>query len=243
MFKTVFFRSLLIAGALVSAQSWSAILEAQGYDRHVELSWKEIYQPGQQYLLHVSVDSGEWQPRAVVTGDATIDFTGDLGRNLQLEYRLVEENSNEVLATAFVSTRDFTDEELLDMVQRYTFRYFWDHADPESGWARERIANMDSNIITSGGTGFGIASVITGAERGWISRSQAVDRMLKLTKSLREFERFHGMWAHWYDADSQEVYHFSEFDDGGDIVESAFMAQGLLTRANISIAIPPGRIS
>ncbi len=196
----------------------------------MELSWEDIYQAGKQYQLYASVSGGKWLPRAVVTSDSAIDFTGDLGRNLQLKYRLTEKDSSKVLATASASTRDFSDEELLEMVQKYTFRYFWDYADQNSGWARERTPNMkNGDIITSGGTGFGIASVIAGAERGWISRDQAVDRMLKLTKSLTEFERFHGMWAHWYDADSQEVFHFSEFDDGGDTVESAFMAQGLLT--------------
>ena len=227
--------------ATVSALCWvaqvglmntalAAELTAQGYDRHVELHWPELAKDGTEYTLMVKQGNGDWQERVSVSDSTAIDFTGDLGRNLSLTYKLVNAESGDSLGQVDVSTRDFSDEELLDMVQRYTFRYFWDFADPKSGWARERSPNpKDGDIITSGGTGFGIASVITGAERGWITREQAVDRMLKLTKSLREFERFHGMWAHWYNAQSQDVFHFSKYDDGGDTVESAFMAQGLLT--------------
>ncbi|TQV86331.1 beta-glucosidase [Exilibacterium tricleocarpae] len=207
-------------------------LQAQGYDRHVELRWQGLHQPGLQYQLAVSVNGGNWQHRITTTAASALDFVGELGRNLTLRYKLVavKDGVERELARARAETRDFSDAELLEMVQRYTFRYFWDHADPASGWAREREPNeKDGDIITSGGTGFGVMAVIVGAERGWITRAEAVQRLLKLTRSLREFERFHGMWAHWYHAGSRQVFHFSRYDDGGDIVESAFMAQGLLT--------------
>ncbi len=87
----------------------------------------------------------------------------------------------------------------------------------------------DGDIITSGGTGFGIAALITASERGWVSREAAVDRMLKITAASQQLERFHGMWAHWYNPATGKVHNFSKYDDGGDIVESAFLAQGLLT--------------
>ncbi|WP_416307878.1 glucoamylase family protein [Neptunicella sp. SCSIO 80796] len=216
--------------ALTSQLAIAAGLTAQGYDRHVELFWQDLAKSNHEYQLWVKIDGGDWQQRQSVSSDSVIDFTGDLGRNLALTYKLVDAATSKELGQVKVSTRDFSDDELLDMVQRYTFRYFWDDADPKTGWAHERQPNMkDGNIITSGGTGFGIASVITGAERGWISREQAVDRMLKLTKSLATMERFHGMWGHWYNADTGKIFHFSKYDDGGDTVESAFMAQGLLT--------------
>lgn len=214
----------------LSLATSSSGLLAQGYDSHVELRWDELYQAGARYVIKVSVNEGPWQQRAVIDGSSLIDFTGELGRELSLQYQLYNSESTQLLGEATVNTENFSDEQLLEMIQRYTFRYFWDYADPKSGWAKERLPNMqDGNIITTGGTGFGIAAIITGAQRGWISREQAVKRLLKITQSLAEFERFHGMWAHWYNADSRQVFHFSQYDDGGDIVESAFMAQGLLT--------------
>ncbi len=216
---------------LTGTAAFAGDLTAQGYDRHVELNWEELHQPGSTYELKVSVDGGDWLTRATTSESSAMDFVGELGRNLELRYKLyeVENGKKTEIADAKATTRDFSDEELIDMVQRYTFRYFWDAADQKTGWAYERIPNpKDGDVITSGGTGFGIMSVIVGAERGWISREQAVNRMLTLTASLDELERFHGMWAHWYSAESQNVFHFSKYDDGGDIVESAFMAQGLL---------------
>ena len=50
-----------------------------------------------------------------------------------------------------------TDDELLDMVQEYTFRYFWDFAHEASGMSRER--NTSGNTVTSGGSGFGIMAI------------------------------------------------------------------------------------
>ncbi|WP_337880072.1 glucoamylase family protein [Rheinheimera sp.] len=219
--------------SLAMLSSWSSLaagFSVTGYDRHVELSCAELCAADQSYPLQVSVNGGPWQTRSKVQRGLQQDFTGDLGQNLQLTYRLLSADGTQPLATASTQTRDFSDEELLEMIQRYSFRYFWDYADPQTGWARERIPNpIDGDIITSGGTGFGIAAVITGAERGWISREQAVERLLKLTASLKKLERFQGMWAHWYHHQSHKAYNFSKYDDGGDIVESAFMAQGLLT--------------
>lgn len=213
-----------------SVAASTGLLTAQGYDSHVELNWHELYEAGTSYSLMLSVDEGQWHQRQVVAGPSLIDFTGDLGRGLSLRYKLFNSDGTTELAQASSSTENFSDEQLLEMVQRYTFRYFWDFADPDSGWAKERFSHVqDSNIITTGGTGFGIAAIITATERGWISREQGVKRLLKITQTLSELERFHGMWAHWYSADSRQVVDFSQYDDGGDVVESAFMAQGLLT--------------
>jgi len=225
-------KKVLLSSAvlLVSTGCWAAALTATGYDRHVELRCLEVCKAEQSYPLQVSVNGGAWQGRGQLKGPLLLDFTGDLGRNLKLRYQLLSADQKEVLASATANTRDFSDDELLEMVQRYTFRYFWEHADPITGWARERLPNpRDGDIITSGGTGFGIAALITAAERGWVSREAVVERMLKITAASAQLERFHGMWAHWYNPETGQVHNFSKYDDGGDIVESAFLAQGLLT--------------
>ncbi len=82
------------------------------------------------------------------------------------------------------------------MVQHYTFRYFWDYAHPVSGLARERN-NGDPNIVTTGGSGFGIMAIMVGAERGWITREEAVNRMVQIVSFLQYADRFHGVFPHW----------------------------------------------
>jgi hypothetical protein len=127
-----------------------------------------------------------------------------------------------------VETPAATDSVLLDMVQKYTLRYFTDFAHPQTGLARERSNDINGDIVTTGGTGFGLMSLIVGAERGFISRDRALEIIGKTVTFLEDCEKFHGAWAHWYDGDSGKTFSFSEYDNGGDIVETAFLVEGLL---------------
>lgn len=126
-------------------------------------------------------------------------------------------------------------EALLDTVQFYTFQYFWDGAEPHSGMARERYhvdgdyPQDDKHIVTSGGSGFGLMAIITGIERGFVTREEGVDRFERIVGFLEEADRFRGVWPHWMNGETGQVKPFSAQDDGGDLVETAFLAQGLLT--------------
>ncbi|MBN7813693.1 Ig-like domain-containing protein [Algoriphagus sp. H41] len=120
-----------------------------------------------------------------------------------------------------------SDEALLTKVQEHTFRYFWDFAHPASGMARER--NTSGNTVTSGGSGFGVMALIVGVERGFISRTQAVERWTKVIGFLEKADRFHGVWPHWLNGETGKTIPFSAKDNGGDLVETALLMQGLLT--------------
>lgn len=120
-----------------------------------------------------------------------------------------------------------SDEELLTLVQKQTFNYFWDFAHPASGMARER--NTSGEIVTSGGSGFGIMALIVGIERNFITRQQGIERMDKILGFLETADRFHGAWSHWINGTTGKVVAFSTKDNGGDLVETSFLIQGLLT--------------
>lgn len=122
-------------------------------------------------------------------------------------------------------------EELFEKVKKGAFLYFWDHAHPVSGLARERKGSGDT--VTSGGSGFGIMSIPVAVERGWISREEGAEHCRKIVQFLSESsERFHGAWPHWLDGKSGKAIAFSTYDNGADLVETAFMIQGLLTVAS-----------
>ncbi|WP_117880538.1 glucoamylase family protein [Aureibaculum luteum] len=125
-----------------------------------------------------------------------------------------------------------TDEELLDLTQKETFKYFWDFAHVNSGAARERYhpgnPSNDANTVTTGGTGFGLMAILVGVERGFVSRTEASERLTKILIFLENADRFHGAWPHWLDGDTGAVKPFSTKDNGGDLVETAFLVQGLI---------------
>ncbi len=133
-----------------------------------------------------------------------------------------------------VEQSSLSDDELLDTVQRQTFDYFWGGAEPNSGLARERIhmdsiyPNHDKDIITIGGSGFGLMAILVGVERGFITREQALERYERSVEFLVNADRFHGVWPHWLTPDGK-MTPFSKKDNGGDLVETAFLVQGLLT--------------
>lgn len=122
-----------------------------------------------------------------------------------------------------------TDEQLMDKVQEANFAYFWDFAHPVSGLSRER-SNEKLDTVTTGGTGFGIMSIVVGVERNFITRQQAAKRLVKMTDFLEnKTTRYHGVWSHWLSGSTGQTFAFSQKDNGGDLVETAFLIQGLLT--------------
>jgi len=134
------------------------------------------------------------------------------------------------LITAVDDTDKFariTDEELLTLVQKQTFKYFWDFGHPTSGLARER--NTSGNTVTSGGSGFGIMALITGINRNFISRADGLARIQKMVSFLKTADRFHGAYPHWLDGNTGKVIPFSVKDNGGDLVETSFLMAGLIT--------------
>ncbi len=145
------------------------------------------------------------------------------GSNTNKSKEAVVENS---------SNAKLTDEQLLDKVQKDATKYFWEYAETNSKLARERYLtdnpSFEANKVTTGGSGFGLMSLIVGVERGFIPRAEAVTRMTIAMDFLAKADRFHGAWAHWMDGTTGKAISFGNKDDGGDIVETAFLCQGLI---------------
>ena len=126
---------------------------------------------------------------------------------------------------------NLSDSALLELTQKQTLKYFWDFAHPVSGMARER-SNVDfgygNEIVTTGGTGFGVMAIIVGVERGWIARDTAARLLLKMVNFLLKANSYHGVFPHWLNGETGKTIAFSRKDDGADLVESSYLFQGLL---------------
>lgn len=130
--------------------------------------------------------------------------------------------------------KGLTDQQLLNLVEKQTFQYFWDGAEPNSGLARERyhvdgdyLLN-DKDVVATGAAGFGVMAIVAAIDRHYITRKQGLDRLQKAVNFLTKADRFHGAWPHWLYGETGKVKPFGKNDDGGDLVETAYLVQGLL---------------
>lgn len=133
--------------------------------------------------------------------------------------------------TRIDSSRKFpviSDNALLDLVQQQTFKYFWDFGHPVSGLARER--NTSGDIVTSGGSGFGIMTIPVAINRNFITRAQGLARIQTIVSFLKNTAvKVKGAFPHWLNGSTGAIVPFSANDNGADLVETSYLMMGLLT--------------
>jgi hypothetical protein len=237
---------LCLAAGAAALEPPTAII-AEGHDRRIDVVWQRVNDANAtRYAVYRAESAGgPWERLTAEPYRLTV-YSDYLGANDVTRYYRVttlppagDETAaatvkRESAPTPAVSatTRAMTEDELLESVQKATFRYFWDFAHPVSGLAREGLQHPP-DTVTMGGSGFGMIAIMIGAERGWITREQAAAHLLKSVRFLGDKAvRFKGAWAHWYNGRTGEpVAFFNEWDNGGDLVETAFLIQGMLTVA------------
>jgi hypothetical protein len=186
-------------------------------------------------IIPITVDYGE-NPALTITPSSKLlpytQYTLTINTGLKSEQGALIFSGKVFSITTGIDRSDkfprIPDEELLDLVQQQTFRYFWDFGHPASGMARERTTS--GNTVATGGTGFGVMSTLAAAERNFISRSEALARIQKIVTFLdTKCTKYHGAFAHWVNGETGATIPFSANDNGGDLVETAHLFQGLLT--------------
>ena len=208
-------------------------VRAVGYDRHVEVRWDATERPGlARYVIYRSLDGKDFSPIGIQLPVTTrySDFLGKSGIIVQYKVAASDQTYRQspLSAAASTATRDLNDDELLAMLQEASFCYYWEGADPASGMARENIPG-DDRIVATGASGFGIMALIVGVDRGFISREQGVERLSKIVNFLARAQRYHGAWSHYMNGSTgRTMAVFGMLDDGGDLVETSFLMQGLL---------------
>lgn len=208
-------------------------LEAKGYDRHIDLTWTPTHDPNLRYYkIYRSSDGKTYNPVGIEKGSPARyqDFLAASGKTASYKVSAVDESYRESTLSAEVSatTHAMNDDDLLTMVQQACFRYYWEGAHPNAGMAIE-ILPGDENLVAVGASGHGIMALVVAVERGFITREQGIERMLKITRFLSKADRFHGVFPHFLDGRTGKIIaRFGKYDNGGDLVETAFLMQGLL---------------
>lgn len=206
---------------------------ARGFERHVDVTWT-AEDPGDllSFLIYRADDGTNFKPIGTAQGTRRryADFIGESGRTAEYRVTAIDLVGNEspASASARAATREFDDDELLTMVQEACFRYYWETAHPQAGLAPEVLPG-DENLLALGGSGFGVMALLVGAERGFEPREQVAARVQTIVRFLARADRFHGAWPHFLNGDTgKAIPFFGKYDNGGDLVETAFMIQGLL---------------
>ncbi|MCF6268413.1 MAG: T9SS type A sorting domain-containing protein [Melioribacteraceae bacterium] len=207
-------------------------VSSKGYQNHIDVMWSpnteedldayNIYRLENNTYIHIGNASKDDR--------FFTDYIGETGISNSYKVTAVDWSMNESgLSEATTSeTIPMSDDELLTMLVEANFRYFWDYAHPVSGLTRERYGS--ENTVTMGGSGMGVMAILVGIEREFITRAEGIERMLKILNFLEnDADRFHGAYPHWMNGETGAAIPFSQKDDGGDLVETAFLIQGLLT--------------
>ena len=222
------------AALVVSGQSAAGItgLKATGHDSRIDLVWNRDEQAVGYHIYSSHTRRMAWMRLNFKLHKPTVysDFLGrnDQWRRYQVKSVLADGSESAASMSATAKSRAMSEEELLTSVQQATLRYFWEYGHPVSGLARERKGSGDT--CTSGGTGFGMMAIMAGVERGLIGRTEAAKRLLTMVRFLQEkASRYHGAWSHWLSGSTGKTKPFSRYDDGGDIVETAYLVEGMLT--------------
>lgn len=237
MKKIITLGLFLLTWGVLSAQEKFIVpgeIKSQCYPGHTEITWNN--KQGFTYEIYRLVGKElSFIKQGETLRDYFLDFYDNkIPQETKIIYRIIPKGMNVKSNDAskfetIINRKSYKDDDLLDMAQRYTTRYFFDFAEPATGMARERSNDVNGDIVTTGGTGFGIMALIAGIERNYFPKEKGLDIINKIINFLNSVERFHGAWAHWYDADTRKAFSFSQFDDGGDLVETALLMQGLLT--------------
>lgn len=226
-------KAIKAGGGTGNAPAKPSGLIAQGAESRIDLRWKRNTEEDLMgyYLYRSESISGSFSKINPVHHDVHL-YSNFLGENDVTYYYYVtainEDYQESVPSdTVFATSFEMSENELLTSVQEVTFRYFYDYGHPLSGLARERKGSGET--CASGGTGFGLVTLVVGAERNFEPRDSIAARVLKILTFLQDnCTRYHGAWAHWINGATGETIPFSQYDDGGDIVETSFLAQGLL---------------
>ncbi|PYQ47888.1 MAG: Tat pathway signal protein [Acidobacteria bacterium] len=101
----------------------------------------------------------------------------------------------------------------IDDLERRTFQWFWDTANPRSYLVPDRWPTKSFSSIAA--VGFGLTAYCIGAERGYVTREQARDRVLATLRSLMAMPegsqasgvaQYRGFFYHFLDMETGARY-------------------------------------
>ncbi len=121
------------------------------------------------------------------------------------------------------------DDQFLEELEKASFLYFWEQADPESGLVKDRCNTRtnDNGVVASiAATGFGLTALCIGQKRGFVSLLDARARVMTTLRFLWKTMPTHrGFYYHFANKKTGERIWDSEVSS----VDTAILLCGVLT--------------
>jgi hypothetical protein len=121
------------------------------------------------------------------------------------------------------------DDQFLDDLEKANFQFFWDQADPGTGLIKDRcnVRETDKTVVASiAATGFGLTAICIAAKRGYISHSDARNRVLATLQFLwKTMPQHRGFFYHWVNVKTGDRTWDSELSS----IDTAILLCGVLT--------------
>jgi hypothetical protein len=149
-----------------------------------------------------------------------------------------------IAATAASETLLPADEALLDGLQRAAFDYFVQHGNRRNGLVAD--TSRPGSHASIAVVGFALSAWPVGVERGWMTRSEALQRSLATLRFFRDSDQSGGADSTGYKG---FYFHFLDMDSGArawrcevSMIDTALLLAGMLTAAAYFSAATPDEI-
>jgi hypothetical protein len=121
------------------------------------------------------------------------------------------------------------DDALLDALEKNTFKFFWDQANPDTGLVRDRcnaFSQKQSELGSIASVGFGLTALCIADQRGYLPHSQARQRVLNTLRFLwKKLPNHRGFFFHWANINTAE----RQFDSEVSSIDTAILLCGVLS--------------
>ena len=135
------------------------------------------------------------------------------------------------------------DDSFLEELEKAIFQYFWEQTNPDTGLVKDRcnVRSPDNDVVGSiAATGFGLTALCIGDKRGYISYTQARDRVLNTLRFLwKKLPNQRGFFYHWANINTGERLWDSEISS----IDTAILLCGVLTCRDTFRRTPRSAIS
>jgi len=122
-----------------------------------------------------------------------------------------------------------TDEQLLEEMERSSFAFFWNEANPTTGQVKDRAllnGNDPKTMSSIAATGFGLTALCIGDARGYRKKEDIVVRVRNTLRFLyKQVPNVHGFYYHFVDMNSGERWADSELSS----IDTSLLLCGVLT--------------